>query len=286
MAPKGKQVGLEIRQLITKHRHDGKSIREISKLVDVPKSTVSDIISRFENENRLHYKSRKGQGRKLNTHDERSLLRKIKENPKLTAKQMSTDLSATLGTTVSDSTVRRTLKSNGIHGRIMRRKPFISVKNRKARLEYAKKYLSQPISTWNRYLFTDESKFNLNGSDGRTYVWRKTNQEFDKKFTRGTVKHGGGSIMVWGCMSSAGVGNLVIIDGTMTQYSYIDLLKDNLQPSAAKLGIENDYVFYQDNDPKHKAWNTKQWLLYNCPKVVETPAQSPDLNPMSICGTF
>ncbi len=27
----------------------------------------------------------------------------------------------------------------------------------------------------------------------------------------------------------------------------------------------------------------KEWLLYNCPKVIATPAQSPDLNPIGNC---
>ncbi|GFT50351.1 transposable element Tc1 transposase [Trichonephila clavipes] len=43
--------------------------------------------------------------------------------------------------------------------------------------------------------------------------------------------------------------------------------------------MEEDYQFYKVNDPKHVAQNTRLWLLYNCPKVIKTPAQSPDLNP-------
>lgn len=37
-------------------------------------------------------------------------------------------------------------------------------------------------------------------------------------------------------------------------------------------------MFYQDNDPKHKALDVRLWLMYNCPKVLETPPQSPDIN--------
>ncbi|KAI8116222.1 Transposable element Tcb1 transposase [Lucilia cuprina] len=59
---------------------------------------------------------------------------------------------------------------------------------------------------------------------------------------------------------------------------YIDILKENVLERAENLGIKDDFVFYQDNDPKHKSWTARNWLLYNCPKVMETPAQSPDLN--------
>lgn len=44
-------------------------------------------------------------------------------------------------------------------------------------------------------------------------VWRQSNEELNIKNLRPTVKHGGGSIMVWGSMSAAGVANLQFIDG-------------------------------------------------------------------------
>ena len=84
--------------------------------------------------------------------------------------------------------------------------------------------------------------------------------------------------MVWRCSSAAGVNNFVFIDGVMDMYKYINILKENLYDSADLLAIRNDFNFYQDNDPKHKAYATRQWLLYNCPKVMKTPPQSPDIN--------
>lgn len=63
-------------------------------------------------------------------------------------------------------------------------------------------------------------------------------------------------------MASAGVGNLKIIEGIMDQYVYIDILKQNLRPSAIKLGLGSNFVFQQDNDPKHRARRVEEWLLY------------------------
>ena len=37
-------------------------------------------------------------------------------------------------------------------------------------------------------------------------------------------------------------------------------------------------MLYEDNDPKHKAYVVRKWLLYNCPGVIDTPPQSPNLN--------
>ncbi len=39
--------------------------------------------------------------------------------------------------------------------------------------------------------------------------------EYKEKCVLPTVKHGGGSVMVWGCMGAAGTGELQFIEGTM-----------------------------------------------------------------------
>ena len=58
---------------------------------------------------------------------------------------------------------------------------------------------------WNRVIFTDESKFNLYGNDGRCKVW-KPNQELNDANLCPTFKHGGGSVKVWGCTRAGDVG--------------------------------------------------------------------------------
>uniref|UniRef100_A0A8C7CN71 Uncharacterized protein n=1 Tax=Oncorhynchus kisutch TaxID=8019 RepID=A0A8C7CN71_ONCKI len=44
-----------------------------------------------------------------------------------------------------------------------------------------------------------------------------------------TVKHGGGSIMVWACFSSAGTGKMVKIDGKMDGAKYRTILEEDLR---------------------------------------------------------
>ncbi|GFV81342.1 hypothetical protein TNCV_4773681 [Trichonephila clavipes] len=50
--------------------------------------------------------------------------------------------------------------------------------------------------------------------------------------------------------------------------------------SAKKLSMENTFIFQQDDDLKHTAIVTKTRLLYHAPRRLETPPQSPDLNPI------
>ena len=177
--------------------------------------------------------------------------------------------------------MRNNIHNNDYHARSARKKPHISKKNRKARVDFAKAHVSKPMEFWMKTIFADESKFNLFGCDGKVLVYRKSNIELEERNMVPTVKHGGGGVMVWGCMGAKGVGNLVFIDGIMDHQYYINLLKDNLKPSAEILGVASDFQYYQDNDPKHMALNTRLWwMLYNIPNVIKPPAQSPDLNPI------
>ncbi|GBM59472.1 hypothetical protein AVEN_131043-1 [Araneus ventricosus] len=81
-------------------------------------------------------------------------------------------------------------------------------------------------------------------------------------------------------MLASGIGNLVFIDVIMNHALYLNILRDNLKLSAQNLGIGNNFVFHQDNEPKHTALNVRLCCLYNCPQNLKTPPQSPDLNPI------
>ncbi|KAJ4449805.1 hypothetical protein ANN_01211 [Periplaneta americana] len=100
----------------------------------------------------------------------------------------------------------------------------------------------------------------------------------EKKNLRPKVKYGGGGILVWGCISSVGVGTLAFIEGNMDHQCYINILKGHAVPSAENLGITDNFIFMQDNDPKHTAHNTRLWFLYNIPSYLQTSPQSPDIN--------
>src|SRR3979490_2270534 len=68
----------------------------------------------------------------------------------------------------------------------------------------------------------------------------------------GTVKFGGGSVMVWGCMLWDGPGYACQIDARMDGDLFIQILDDELQGTLTHYGkTPQDIIFQQDNDPKH-----------------------------------
>ena len=57
------------------------------------------------------------------------------------------------------------------------------------------------------------------------------------------------------------MGELHLIDGTMDHKMYINILKTHLRSSAEKMGIENNFVFMQENDPKHTIQNCGLYII-------------------------
>lgn len=197
-----------------------------------------------------------------------------------TAAKLRAELAQDGGNDISVRTVRRRLQKSGLRGCVAATKPFISTINKQKRLRFAKAHRHWTVEQWSRVLWTDESKFNLVGSDGAVYVRRRPGEALADSCTKKTVKHGGGNIMIWGAMSAKGRGRLYKVDGKLNADQYLGILQNVMKPSMQDAFGDGNGIFMQDNDPKHTARATKQWLRDSGIEVMEWPPQSPDLNPI------
>ena len=97
----------------------------------------------------------------------------------------------------------------------------------------------------------------------------------------GTVKFGGRSLMMQGCMMYDGVRYACRIDDGLDGELYRKILGDELMQSIDFYKLPRDKVIYaQDNDPKYTAKLTLEWFQTNQIKLLSCPPQSPDINPI------
>ena len=72
----------------------------------------------------------------------------------------------------------------------------------------------------------------------------------------------------------------MFIRDKMTALKYIDIVNDNIMPSETDMGIQDNFVFQQDNDSKHTARRTKPVFLSNHTGGASWPSNSPDMDPI------
>lgn len=276
-----KAIPVEQRAKIFALVQEGYPTRVVAKKAQVSQSTVVKICQRYAADGTLLPKQRQGRPYSLTENQENRVLRYIANGRCNTAVDVEKTLRTEDNINISANTIRRALTRHGLKARIKRKKPLLRKQHRKARLSFAKTYQNWSTDDWKKVIWSDESKFKLFGSDGKQYCWRRDGEALKDAFVKPTVKFGGGSVMVWGCFTWNGVGNLCKIDGGMDANLYRQILSEDLLETIDDYNLDkSEVVFQHDNDPKHKASIVQTWLVENEINILDWPAQSPDLNPI------
>lgn len=173
------------------------------------------------------------------------------------------------------STIRKFLLEWGIRGRVSAKKPLLRKQNVAKRLAFAKIHVNWANEQWSQVLFSDESKFEIFGNQRRLFIRRFEGERYTKYCLQQTVKHGGGSIMIWGAISTKGALPLQLIEGKMdiwvilcqprsslphtpliysTNFRYYhvyhQILIRHVLPGGKRLLVRG-FTFQEENNPKH-----------------------------------
>ena len=172
----------------------------------ISKTGVHNTIKRFKETGQYCDLPRPGQ---IDEHGDRRITRLSMSNRKLTAPKIMREYNETAEKLVYVRTIRNRLMKAGLRGRVAAKKLLLRKANKVERLQWARKHANWTISQWKTVVWSGESKFELFGNRRRIFVRRHQNEQYIPQCIMPTVKHGRGSIMVWGCFAGHKIGDLI-----------------------------------------------------------------------------
>ncbi|CAI9574346.1 unnamed protein product [Staurois parvus] len=115
-----------------------KSICKFSLLLNIPRSTVSGIMTKWKQLGTTATQPQSGRPCKMKERGQRMLMRTVCRSVQLSAESMAKDLQTSCGLQISTTTVRRELHGMGFHGRAAASKPYITKCNAKRPMQWCK----------------------------------------------------------------------------------------------------------------------------------------------------
>lgn len=308
-------TNISVRQIIVQQHKAGFSERNIAASVGLSKSTVHSILSRFAATGTLQVKraGRCGRKRSLTARDDHRLQRESVCHPQWTAQAIRRSVGGT-ALNVSLRTVQRSLKRCGQITRRPLKSPNLTTSQMRHRVQWCRSHMNWTTEQWakvsdcvcipvvhiatfcvtlqrialisccfifhSQVIFSDESAFDVAPPRPRVVRLRAGCHPT----VAHTIQHRPQlqRVMLWGSISSKGVGPLVVITGTMNANKYQETLHQHLVPQINRWYGRHRHscVFQQDNAPCHKAASVLDFFRQRGIDVMDWPPYSPDLSPI------
>lgn len=246
------------------------SLRKIADECGISKSSCGNIINEPNNK-----KIPEKLGRKTKYEDRyfRTIERVVMKKPYLGARRINGELAIKS----SPSTICRLLRKHNFAKKSLKKRPKLSKKIKKQRIEYCSEILVNSIDT-EKWIFTDEKKFKFNGANGYYKYRHNLNNPGDDKYYS-TDYHNFRGVMVWMGISTKGILHIERISGTMNGLDY-GLLATGDAYASIHSSHGSDFSLLQDNAPCHKSKIAKRMMEESEISLVNHPPLSPDLNPI------
>ena len=280
-----KQINEEIKGRIIGLHEAGWTYKRISGHLQIPETTIGFVVRKFKELGTTQRRTGSGRPPKLSSDQAWDIVAYTAQNPKTTAPQLVQKIQEEYEIAVCVRTVGNILNTAGFYGRLCVKKPWLSDKNIEKRYNLSKKFIKVSDENWKPVIFSDESSYELFDTKIRQHCYRKDGTALDHCNLQATVKHGGGKIMVWGCISYHGVGRLAFVENTMNTAQYIHILSNNLEQSASDMGLAS-FIFQQDGARCHTSKLAMEYFEQQQIELLEWAPQSPDLNPIEHVWAF
>ena len=251
---------------------------KVARIFNRSKSVIDKLWAKYNQTGTVVNRRRRPRRRVTTRRQDRYIVLSHLRNRQLTAASTARNTIGIHNRPVSRQTIINRLREGGIRARRPMKAPILYRRHKAARLAWARRHLRFTRADWANVLFVDETKINLNGSDGRDRVYRRRGERANDNCIVETQRFGGGSILVWAGISMHSKTPIVRVNGNLNARRYqTDIIAPVLIPHVrANRGL----ILAQDNAPCHAARTTQQLLRANNIRVLPWPSCSPDLNPI------
>jgi transposase len=247
------QISTDVKAVILALTKERIAYREIARRVGFSEGAVRKFIKKYNDTGSLARTSGSGRKPKLTIRENRIIKRSVLQNRFATASEIRDEVYASTSTSVHTRTIQRELNKIGFRAMKPAKKPLLTARMKKNRLEWAKDKKNWTPEDWYRVVFSDESKFNLFGSDGKTTVRRRSGERFREDCCSPTVKHSP-YVMIWGCITGYGMGSLEFVRGSMNAAQYENTIRERVLPTIEGLTeFVAEPIFQDDSAPCHRA---------------------------------
>ena len=147
----------------------GRSRRDVAAQFNVCQATLSNLIRRYNETHEVKDRHRSGRPRATTPQEDRRI--------RLLSLRSRTTPATTIRATIrnerrvqqglSVQTVRNRLHESGLRSRKACVKPALTERHRQVRLAWARQHVRWTREQWSHVMFSDESRFCLEGNDGR-----------------------------------------------------------------------------------------------------------------------
>ncbi|GFW44500.1 transposable element Tcb2 transposase [Trichonephila clavipes] len=188
----------------------------------------------------------------------------------------SLTIRADVGVAIVPETISRHLAEANLKSKRPFRALPLTPEHRQLRLQWCQARSVRNVTDWQKFVFSDESRFVLGTDDKRIRVWRRPGERYNSPHTvlRHTARTAG--VMVWGAIAYDSRSTLFVMRGTLAGQRYVD---DILRPHVGPFlnGLPGA-IFQQDNAGPLTARVAQDFLCHF--QTLLWPACSPDLSPV------